>query len=63
MESLVQLFAPIAAAPSITCCQPRRPAMAVMAGGQSGDAEDRLRPVYFYADELEGPVAKRYRPG
>ncbi|MGE3332950.1 MAG: penicillin acylase family protein [Rhodospirillaceae bacterium] len=51
-------------------------AMAVMAGGQSGDpasphfadqisnyAEGRLRPIYFYPDELEGHVTKRYRPG
>lgn len=51
-------------------------AMAVMAGGQSGDtasphfadqisnyAAGRLRPIYFYPDELEGHVTKRYRPG
>ena len=51
-------------------------AMAVMAGGQSGDpasrhfadqvgryAEGRLRPVYFYPDELKGHVERRYRPG
>ena len=50
-------------------------AMAVMAGGQSGDpatkhfadqignyAEGRLRPVYFYPDELNGHVEKRYHP-
>jgi acyl-homoserine-lactone acylase len=50
--------------------------MAVMAGGQSGDpasrhfadqigryAEGRLRPVYFYPDELKGHVERRYRPG
>jgi acyl-homoserine-lactone acylase len=55
---------------------PRVKAMAVMAGGQSGDpvsrhfadqigryAEGRLRPVYFYADELKGHVERRYRPG
>jgi acyl-homoserine-lactone acylase len=51
-------------------------AMAVMAGGQSGDADSahfadqideyangRLRPIYFYPEELEGHVVKRYRPG
>jgi acyl-homoserine-lactone acylase len=51
-------------------------AMAVMAGGQSGDpasrhfadqigryAEGRLRPVYFYPDELKGHIERRYRPG
>lgn len=55
---------------------PRVKAMAVMAGGQSGDpasrhfadqigryAEGRLRPVYFYPDELKGHVERRYRPG
>ncbi|RZL78952.1 MAG: hypothetical protein EOP66_07555, partial [Sphingomonas sp.] len=55
---------------------PRVKAMAVMAGGQSGDvrsphfadqigayAEGRLRPVYFYPDELTGHVERRYRPG
>jgi acyl-homoserine-lactone acylase len=51
-------------------------AMAVMAGGQSGDpgsphfadqirryAEGRLRPVYFHPDELKGHVERSYRPG
>ncbi len=51
-------------------------AMAIMAGGQSGDpaskhfadqveryAEGRLRPVYFYPDELADHVEKRYQPG
>ncbi|PTW46821.1 acyl-homoserine-lactone acylase [Sphingomonas faeni] len=51
-------------------------AMAVMAGGQSGDvrsphfadqiaryAEGRLRPVYFHPDELAGHVERTYRPG
>jgi len=55
---------------------PRVKAMAVMAGGQSGDpasrhfadqigryAEGRLRPVYFYPEELKGHVERRYRPG
>lgn len=51
-------------------------AMAVMAGGQSGDrwsphfadqitryAAGALRPVYFYPDELNGHVESRYHPG
>ncbi|MET0506861.1 MAG: penicillin acylase family protein [Burkholderiaceae bacterium] len=55
---------------------PRVKAMAVMAGGQSGDASSRhfadqatryaqgtLRPVYFYPDELNGHIERRYRPG
>lgn len=55
---------------------PRVRAMAVMAGGQSGNirsphfadqvsryAEGRLRPVYFYPDELNGHVERRYHPG
>ncbi|WP_454280706.1 penicillin acylase family protein [Sphingomonas sp. Marseille-Q8236] len=55
---------------------PRVKAMAVMAGGQSGDpasphfadqieryANGRLRPVYFYPDELTGHVERTYRPG
>jgi acyl-homoserine-lactone acylase len=55
---------------------PRVKASAVMAGGQSGDpasphfadqieryASGRLRPVYFYPDELAGHVERRYRPG
>ena len=55
---------------------PRVKAMAVMAGGQSGDpgsrhfadqigryAEGRLRPVYFYPNELKGHVERTYRPG
>ncbi len=55
---------------------PRVKAMAVMAGGQSGDprsphfgdqiaryASGRLRPVYFYPDELAPHIERRYRPG
>ncbi|UAJ10844.1 penicillin acylase family protein [Glacieibacterium megasporae] len=55
---------------------PRVKAMAVMAGGQSGDptsphfadqiaryAAGALRPVYFYPDELSGHVERRYHPG
>lgn len=55
---------------------PRVTAMAVMAGGQSGDkasphfadqvdryASGHLRPVYFYPDELAGHVERVYRPG
>jgi len=55
---------------------PRVRAMAVMAGGQSGNqaslhfadqidryATGRLRPVYFYPDELAGHVERVYRPG
>ena len=55
---------------------PRVKAMAVMAGGQSGDvtsphfadqidryATGRLRPVYFHPDELTGHVERVYRPG
>jgi acyl-homoserine-lactone acylase len=55
---------------------PRVKAMAVMAGGQSGDtrsphfadqiaryAEGQLRPVYFYPEDLKGHVERRYRPG
>jgi len=55
---------------------PRVKAMAVMAGGQSGDvtsphfadqidryATGRLRPVYFHPDELAGHVERVYRPG
>jgi acyl-homoserine-lactone acylase len=51
-------------------------AAAVMAGGQSGDvgskhfadqvsryAEGKLRPVYFYPDDLTGHVERRYHPG
>jgi acyl-homoserine-lactone acylase len=47
-----------------------------MAGGQSGDvgsphfadqvsryAEGRLRPVYFYPDELKAHSERSYRPG
>ncbi|MBN2973028.1 penicillin acylase family protein [Roseomonas aeriglobus] len=54
---------------------PRVKASAVMAGGQSGDpasphfrdqidryATGRLRPVYFYPDELAGHVERVYRP-
>ena len=55
---------------------PRIRAVAVTAGGESGDpasphfadqavryAEGLLRPVYFYPDELNGHVARRYIPG
>jgi acyl-homoserine-lactone acylase len=55
---------------------PRVKAVAVTAGGESGnprskhfnDQADRyaagnLRPVYFHADELEGHVERSYRPG
>jgi acyl-homoserine-lactone acylase len=51
-------------------------ASAIMAGGQSGDpasphfadqidryASGRLRPIYFYPDELTGHVERRYHPG
>ena len=55
---------------------PRVKAMAVMAGGQSGDARSphfadqisryvagRLRPVYFYPDDLSGHIERKYHPG
>ena len=55
---------------------PRVRAWAVSAGGQSGRPGSRhfvdqakryaagdLRPVYFWPDELNGHVARRYRPG
>lgn len=55
---------------------PRVRAVAVTAGGESGDprsahfddqatryATGRLRPVYFHPDELKGHVARQYRPG
>jgi len=55
---------------------PRVRAVAVTAGGESGDprsphfndqamryATGRLRPVYFYPDELKGHIARQYRPG
>ncbi|RVU28144.1 acylase [Streptomyces antnestii] len=55
---------------------PRLRAWAVTAGGASGhpdsphfnDQADRyakgdLRPVYFYPDDLEGHIERRYRPG
>ena len=55
---------------------PRVKAMAVMAGGQSGDAGSphfadqisryatgQLRPVYFYPDELNVHIERRYHPG
>ncbi len=55
---------------------PRVRAMAVMAGGQSGDprsphfadqisryASGQLRPVYFYPDELSAHIERRYHPG
>ncbi|MES3153112.1 penicillin acylase family protein [Sphingomonas faeni] len=61
---------------AIVAFGPRVMASAVMAGGQSGDpasphfadqttryAEGKLRPVYFYPDELQGHVERRYRPG
>jgi acyl-homoserine-lactone acylase len=51
-------------------------AVAVTSGGQSGDPGSRhffdqadryvrgdLRRVYFYPDELEGHVERRYHPG
>lgn len=55
---------------------PRLRAWAVSAGGESGDpaskhfadqakryADGKLRPVYFYPEDLEGHVERRYRPG
>ncbi|WP_242098627.1 penicillin acylase family protein [Sphingomonas sp. CROZ-RG-20F-R02-07] len=55
---------------------PRVKAMAVMAGGQSGDpasphftdqithyVDGSLRPIFFYPDELTGHVERRYHPG
>lgn len=55
---------------------PRVRAVAVMAGGESGDpasphfndqaaryAAGNLRPVYFYPDELRGHITRTYRPG
>jgi acyl-homoserine-lactone acylase len=55
---------------------PRVRALAVTAGGESGDprsphfddeaqryASGDLRPVYFYPDDLRGHVVRRYRPG
>jgi acyl-homoserine-lactone acylase len=55
---------------------PRVRAIAVTAGGESGDsrsphfadqaqryATGNLRPVYFYPDQLAGHVERRYRPG
>jgi acyl-homoserine-lactone acylase len=55
---------------------PRVRAWAVTAGGESGDpasphfrdqagryAAGDLRPVYFYAEDLEGHIARTYRPG
>ena len=55
---------------------PRVQALAVTAGGESGDprsphfadqaqryASGNLRPVYFYPDQLAGHVERRYRPG
>ncbi|MFD2468952.1 penicillin acylase family protein [Amycolatopsis silviterrae] len=55
---------------------PRLRAMAVREGGASGHpdsphftdqaeryAKGDLRPVYFYPDELEGHIERRYRPG
>jgi len=55
---------------------PRVRAIAVTAGGESGDprsphfadqaqryATGNLRPVYFYPDQLAGHIKRRYRPG
>ncbi len=55
---------------------PRVRAVAVTAGGESGDpasphfndqaaryAAGALRPVYFYPDELKGHIERQYRPG
>lgn len=55
---------------------PKLRAWAVSAGGESGDpaskhfsdqvkryADGKLRPVYFYPEDLEGHVERRYRPG
>ena len=55
---------------------PRLKAWAVSAGGESGDpwskhfadqaqlyADGKLRPVYFYPEDLAGHVTRRYRPG
>jgi acyl-homoserine-lactone acylase len=55
---------------------PRVRAVAVTAGGESGDPESRhfndqaeryatgnLRPVYFYPDQLKGHIERTYRPG
>lgn len=55
---------------------PRVRAVAVSTGGESGDpasphfadqaqiyAEGKLRPVYFYPEDRQGHVEKRYRPG
>jgi acyl-homoserine-lactone acylase len=55
---------------------PRVRAVAVTAGGESGDpksphftdqairyAHGELRPVYFWPDELTGHVERRYHPG
>jgi acyl-homoserine-lactone acylase len=55
---------------------PRVRAVAVMAGGESGNpssphfndqaaryAAGNLRPVYFYPDELRGHITRTYRPG
>ena len=54
---------------------PRARALAIMAGGESGDpasphfndqaqrfARGALRPIYFYPDELSGNVERKYRP-
>ena len=55
---------------------PRVRAVAVSAGGESGDpasphfidqairyARGMLRPVYFWPDERQGHIAKTYHPG
>lgn len=55
---------------------PRLKAWAVSAGGESGDpaskhfadqaqlyADGKLRPVYYYPEDLAGNIARRYRPG
>lgn len=61
---------------AIVSFEDRVKAMAVMAGGQSGDpaskhfkdqidlyAQGRLRQIYFYPDELKGNIERRYQPG
>jgi acyl-homoserine-lactone acylase len=55
---------------------PKIRALAVTAGGESGDpksphfsdqavryAKGKLRPVYFYPEDLKGHIESRYRPG
>lgn len=61
---------------AVVSFEDRVKAMAVMAGGQSGDpaskhfkdqidlyANGRLRQIYFYPDELKGNIERRYQPG